>query len=361
MVQAVTMSTTSKRKLASIFEPSPSSFSSPTAVVLPPRSKKQKIKQELLPTLPSTFTQLADDGYQVITDVISKAVCGTIIDQLWTWLEGCGTGVKRDDSSTWKSPTFPHNVHGIIQHSRAGHSEGVWAVRAHPAVHNVFSDIWGTPELITSFDAVCIDPPPEVTGSKQPIHPGGTWLHTDQGSARQGRHCIQGFVTLEDIDEEDNTLCVLAGSHAHHSAFFAHFGITTSGDWNKLQPQHIEWMKAQAGVTEIRIPARAGSLVLWDSRTVHCNTKPMKNRAHPTRWRYVVYTCQAPRRFISDRDIKRKRDAFQRMRMTNHWPVTGFRLFPDKPWAYGAILPDYSAGVRQPPTLTDLGRKLAGF
>eukprot|EP00854_Cymbomonas_tetramitiformis_P026911 gene26911-33089_t len=44
----------------------------------------------------------------------------------------------------------------------------------------------------------------------------GGWFHTDQNAllpGMQGRVCVQGLVTLTDVDSASGGLCVIPGSH----------------------------------------------------------------------------------------------------------------------------------------------------
>ena len=56
--------------------------------------------------------------------------------------------------------------------------------------------------------------------------------------------------------------------------------------------------------------------------------------------------------------ITKKRKAFNELRLTSHWP-TKTKLFAKNPRTYGAELPEICQIPS--PTLTPLGKKLAGF
>ena len=98
-------------------------------------------------------------------------------------------------------------------------------------------------------------------------------------------------------------------------------------------------------------------MVLWDSRTIHCGTEPIKGR-NKRKFRNVVYVCMIPRSLSNEKDLKKKRKAFNELRMTTHWPHKP-KLFPINPRTYGGPLPNI---VNIPePKLTKLGKRLAGF
>ena len=70
----------------------------------------------------------------------------------------------------------------------------------------------------------------------------------------------------------------------------------------------------------MKILAPKGSMVFWDSRTIHKGTSPMENRVNSERWRFVVYTCYTPARLQTADDTKLKKKAYLNNRCTSHWP-----------------------------------------
>lgn len=300
-------------------------------------------------------------GYAVVPNILTKKECDNNIKLIWKWLENLGTGIKKDDPKTWKGLNWPSNIHGIIQHHRIGHTDFAWNVRTHPNVHSVFAKIWNTNRLLVSYDAACIMKPPELTGYWGRDN---VWYHTDQSYRDSSKKCIQGLVTLEEMGSEDGTLKILAGSHNYHKEFVDYKKEkdpkweAKSNNWHKLDKDELEWYKNKEDIDEIRIDAPKGSLVLWDSRTIHQNSPPQKGRKN-ARWRYVIYSCMLPVDGIKSRDMTKKLKAVKELRMTTHWPYPVY-LFPEKPRTYGKELPSMNT-VNKLPELTPLGKKLAGI
>ena len=121
-------------------------------------------------------------------------------------------------------------------------------------------------------------------------------------------------------------------------------------------PEKTAWLKAQ-GLAPRCVKAKAGSLVLWDSRTMHQGIQSVKNRPNP-KPRCVVYICMKPRSGATEEDLDAKRACLADGRMTTHWPypVSPFKMMPR---TYGKdvshiVWPDE-------PALTPLGKRLAGF
>jgi len=319
------------------------------------RGEKRVREIELI--LPEWANDLATKGYMVIPNVVDQKTCVEVRDQILTWFENLGTGIDRTNLSTFTPANLPTSIRGIYQQYGLGANSAAWSIRQHPAVHQTFAKLWGTDDLVTSIDAVCVMPPTSWDNGKR-------WFHFDQGPRKLGRQCIQGFVSLEDASEKDGTLVVIPGSHLHHTAFMETFGAAHAkhGDWIKFDAQEVAWLQERCPIKELRVASPQGSLVLWDSRTAHCNSYPLRDRAVPDRWRFVVYCCQSPlpeNAKERQKVLKKKREAFQKHRITNHWPTASSKLFPLKA-QFGRPPSDFLL-----PTdvvhLSPLGQKLAGF
>jgi hypothetical protein len=243
----------------------------------------------------------------------------------------------------------------------AGHLIPNWKIRNHPTVKNVFARLWNCreSELRVSWDRVCIQRPRDHTQSQR------SWLHADQGAQLINNRSYQGLVTLVDMPADGGTLIVVPGSHLHHAEFFAKFPeqVKASKDnWVKYTEEQLQWLTEEKGLKPLRLSAKAGQLVLWDSRTVHQGSYPLPKT--PPIWRYVTYVCMKPlpkpRNAKDGNTLKRalvkKRKAFETGRVTSHWAVpeptskrtrTGKeqltwqapKLFPVKPQMYGKPMP----------------------
>jgi hypothetical protein len=333
--------------------------------------------------LDAYFTQLERDGYVVIPSVLTNAECSAAIGGIWQWLFNISGGsIKRSDPRTWHEPNedhpsgrwpFCYNEKGIIQWYHSGHQQFVWDIRQHPAVVKVFAKLWSCPaeDLLVSYDAVNVQRPIEWLHSVgQQGHTdrfNERWLHIDQSAGAQGRQCVQSFVNLNDSQPDDGCLIVLPGSHLHFQAMCEEFKVPDNPkQWIRLQDEHRRWYK-QRGLSPLRVAAPRGSLVMWDSRTVHTAGTAQPGRVNKQQFRYVVYVCYLPRALASEEDLKLKRRLVQQGRLTNHWPVRFIKVFSQHPSLPSSVMPRYQpvldAASRcfRPPTLSELGRRLAGF
>ena len=119
------------------------------------------------PGSPQVNEHLQRYGFAVV-----KALTPTEVDQalsnVWDLIEGQGTGVDRHATSTWTndrwSPStavkFAVDVNAIAGSGSGagGHgmfqSQALWYIRSRPGLRKMWSGIYGTDELIVSFDGL---------------------------------------------------------------------------------------------------------------------------------------------------------------------------------------------------------------
>lgn len=273
----------------------------------------------------------------MVGGVLSQTECDDAVDGLWEWLGSLGSGIDRSNPATWSSDKWPiSSGHALIQNYAIGHAPFAWDVRMNSNVRKVFGDLWGTEDLITSFNGVCVMRPPELTKCIFRPSLDKSWLHCDQSKktvdkvpTRHEWQCIQGAVNLEASGRGDGCFRVLSGSHLLHAAAP---WVGTGKDWYKLSADDITFYKGQ-GCVDTLVTCPKGGMVLWDSRAVHANTKPVRDRQFP-RFRYTNFVCMTPRSHLTRSGAKRRREAFENDRTTSHWP-NRMRLNGKKPQLRG--------------------------
>lgn len=297
--------------------------------------------------------QLHTQGYAVVPDVLSTLEINQAVQGIQDWLT----------YFTSVTGNWPYclGLKGLLQHYRSlSHCQAVWNVRQHPNVHDVFSKIWWDNDLLVSFDGVGIQRPPEQT--KKYADPNGAWPHIDQGPSPGGFQCVQGFVNLVETTSKDGCLIVYPGSHLLHAQFYQAFP-TFDKNWCPLTEEQKLWYHSR-GCTPVRVTAPAGSLVLWDSRTVHTNSTATQDRYEPDKYRMVVYVCMTPRKWAGEKDLAKKRTYFETGRITSHWPHK-IKVFSREPRSYGDHTYDphwkLDDSLWRLPQLTPLGYRLAGY
>lgn len=150
-----------------------------------------------------------------------------------------------------------------------------------------------------------------------------TFLHLDQGANRLGLHAYQSGVYLEESSTSDHCFRVLKGSHKFIKEFYDHFPLaakeSSSMEYYELRDEEIKWY-SDLGCLQATVPVPRGGMVLWDSRLVHDNARPIKGRPNSDRWRHVVFVCMTPAKWAKQSDIKMKRTAYENLLLTTHWP-----------------------------------------
>eukprot|EP00048_Salpingoeca_helianthica_P006094 m.94830 g.94830 ORF g.94830 m.94830 type:complete len:387 (-) comp13877_c0_seq1:21-1181(-) len=357
-------------------------------------------------TLETLEETLEQHGVAVLPDVLDVEEIGLMREGMWSML---GTITKNfatpitPEPRTWGQYFALQPMrHSMLHDFKVGHAQVAWDVRQNPRVAGAFAKLWrvAPEDLLTSTDGMAIHFPPEaiaaaareeerakiakseVTANKgeereeadeddDPVYPGGPlansyyrggdWFHTDQAPGRPELSCVQGLVTAYDMSDGDGTLAVLRGSNKHFAAFASQFGLQghTAVDWCSIRDESRERsFFDERGCKRVNVRARAGSLVLWDSRTVHCGCLPQRGRPDP-KIRFVVYVCMKPLPFgASERAeaLKRKREILANRKTSSHWP-DGRATFDAymKTATNGAQI-----GALPQPNLTPLGRLLAG-
>jgi ectoine hydroxylase-related dioxygenase (phytanoyl-CoA dioxygenase family) len=177
---------------------------------------------------------LDEQGVVVVKSVLDQNEVEKAKELYWDWAEGLNTGLKREDSATWKDEAWPGHETGISSSHGLAHSEAAWFTRTRPNVKSCFAKIWNDDDLVCSYDCVLVWRPwfgkNGDDGMRLPITEG---LHIDQSpSKKKGRHGVQGIVPMLDITEEIGGTEVIPGSHLlqeEHAKVY-----NTSGDWVML-------------------------------------------------------------------------------------------------------------------------------
>ena len=254
--------------------------------------------------------ELEDNGVAVVPGLIPEDDCDNYITEYHQWLAKFGTG-------------FPDNVTSIIHKYGVAHMEATWNIRI--KVKPVFEGIWGTEKLLSSMDGVAIGQPPEISDTPFEVE-GVNTLHHDQGGKKIGLHAYQGAVYLEEATEDDHCFMVIEKSHKYHTEFFNEFKSSRRSEFRKVNAKETAWF-LEKGCTVKKVAVPKGGMVLWDSRTVHAGSPPKEGRENPGRWRYIAFVCMAPAYWADEEDMKLKKEVYQKLKCTRHWPAGGASAF----------------------------------
>jgi len=215
-----------------------------------------------------------------------------------------------------------YSTHGVISGNGIGQSEFLWNVRSSRQVKKVYARIWDNQQLLVSFDGCGIfrdwryNPTWKTSGG---------WNHVDQNpKVKPDRCCIQGFVSLTDQSEKTGGLIVYPRTHLRFTELSD--VVTRSIDFVKVPDTHP--IMDQGKTLGKLVHCRAGDLVLWDSRTVHCNSPATaveeRNKDEPVDLlRIVAYVSMSPTVFVHDQTLDEFREKRKQLVENNctltHW------------------------------------------
>lgn len=316
-------------------------------------------------TIENARATLSEHGVAVIPELVGWDVCTRFRTEVWDYLEEatarCPIPIARDDPPTWD--TFQHlgPKHGmLLQHHGVGQCKALWTLRTNPDVLGVYSKLYGCDpqDLVTSFDGMSVYlPRGNACGVRRWKTLDKSWLHCDQRYTDSEFHTAQSWITATDVNDGDATLLCIPGSHKMHKEAGIEFGYTSrNDDWTKLSPDQLKFY-LDKGSQPVGIRCKAGSMVLWDSRTIHCGMEPVREGSCDRR-RFVGYVCMQPRKACDAKTLARRIVAFETRRTASHSP-TRFRLFSKKHRIY-PDQPDYDIVTPTPPE-NNLIRRLVGY
>lgn len=297
--------------------------------------------------------------YAVIKNVIPRERAEAYASEMYAWLESFGKGFDRNDRSTWKPEHLPIFERGGLYHRYGvGHEQFAWDIRSEPGVVDAFAKIWGTDELLVSFDSANISLP---FGDSLNADLAKPWPHCDQSPTRPWLHCVQGIVNLHENGPDDGGLMVLEGSTPLFEQFFKeHQDLMPEGGWNTgdwydhKNDSSLQWFYDR-GCKWKKVEAGPGDLILWDSRTVHYG-----DVARGSEPRIATYVCYKPAADISEQMLKEKKEAFENCWGSTHDPIN-FRITAHHSPTRGWKLEEGERTLpRQRPVLSERALKLAG-
>lgn len=288
---------------------------------------------------------LLENGFVVLSNIVDNA--DEYLDRMWddiTELSG-GKVDRRIPSTRAKASNYPYMMHGgMIQYM--GHSQLQWDIRERTA--SVFANLYdvSVDQLSTSFDGLCFMDGMRGYRARSDID----FLHADQSPTKNYLYSIQGLLNLTDSGPSDGGFVCVPGSHTYRDFFDGK--ECSRDDWYLFTD--AEKQSDPMFEMSIKVNARAGDFILWDSRLWHCNTVP-KTQAI----RSCVYVCMLPKRVVSETIRAKRRIAVTALRTSSHHPGNGFHLFPKKPQWCGDDVYQRAIAIQQRTVLTPLQKILA--
>eukprot|EP01111_Echinosteliopsis_oligospora_P011316 TRINITY_DN3708_c0_g1_i1.p1 TRINITY_DN3708_c0_g1~~TRINITY_DN3708_c0_g1_i1.p1 ORF type:complete len:423 (-),score=99.52 TRINITY_DN3708_c0_g1_i1:50-1246(-) len=290
------------------------------------------------PNDPAALEYLDRKGYVVFKNIATQEEVETAITLFWDLAEASMPSINRNDPSSWDNPWVASPSIGIMASSGIGQSKFMWHLRTLPKLRQAFAGVWGTDDLLVSFDGCGVFRPPEYN-SEWLTH--GGWYHVDQHVHKKpGRHAIQGLMNLFPSGPTDGGFVVVPASlDMVASAFEQDLYLKTSNrDLGMMRPEAAYWQDALSAITErnddnrydllpIKPVLDPGDFIMWDSRSVHCNHPPTQLSTDPSSSsrlkRLAAYICMIPAAAAKDLAelAKYRAYAFQNGITTTHWPT----------------------------------------
>jgi hypothetical protein len=261
-------------------------------------------------------------GICYVPKVLNLTEIVAMISGTWDYFEHItkydDVPIKVSDPASWSNINTLNPVSGMIFHDySAGHSPHMWDLRQNEKIIDIWSQLLNCnyKDMLVSFDGFSFLLPPEHTNENwcddKPMP-----YHLDQSLKVTEASGYQSFVTAYDIGKDDATLCFFDKSHLLTKEFVDEFGIMTNSDWVQFNTAHINWFKNKC--TESCITCPAGSMVIWDSRLVHCGRKPKRGRSMPM-YKCIAYLSYSPRNLASEDVIKKRKEGFHKKNTSNHY------------------------------------------
>jgi len=266
---------------------------------------------------------LREHGYVVVKNVVSPEEVDTAKSLVWKWLENLGSGIRRDDVSTWGNANWPGSTFlGFMTTYGGGHIEAAWFLRGLKSVREVFGKIYSTNELLTSMDTFIMWRP----WWKNPIEdeewmPIVERIHCDQNPVKKrGFHCVQGMIPLLHVTKETGGLQVVPDTHTDEIQDYLiqnYPSTKLGGDWCQLR---IDDKYINRGKLLLADP---GDVILWDSRLLHgglVGTGKKENHPNTDLARLSLTVCMAPASKATPQVLENRRMAFKYGWTLTHWP-----------------------------------------
>lgn len=261
--------------------------------------------------------ELLGKGVVVVEDVVPAELCDAVVAATAEYV-----GVDADDPGTWQSR--PTHGHGIVP---LHHHPALWRVREWPAVHELFSELYGTDALWVTMDRVSFKVP--ASGAETPPRMSGFHWDADprQPRAEAG---FQGLVYLHDTEAQQGAFCCLPDVYADLEAWLGNRSRKEAAAALNSGEERVE-----------AVGGPAGSMVIWHRHMPHSSA--LNHGAAP---RWVQYVTMDP---AGDEAVRKER----------------VRLFEEKrppTWAVRQNVPGQQNPEPGPRArLTPLGRRLVGY
>lgn len=292
---------------------------------------------QYLDTENEAVQSLLKEGVAIVR-VCSAAEADELRKQFWDDLEALGTGIDRNDPSTWTNSNWPQTTHGLLQNQSFGLRLAVCMARLKCV--KAFKALFRDALVNSSFDAVSVVRPDSQERSyKKEVRLNeryregaellSSWLHIDQANCWSEvlRH-VQAAFALEELGEsEQRTQFVLPKEgetiQSFRDRFLAAFpppkdppkkasSDPERAEWisyalddnvEKTDPIVIakrKWLLANGRIYTPTL--KKGEMVLWLSAVPHASIPGPCAPERERRTRVVGFVSMLPAALVTDKE-----------------------------------------------------------
>lgn len=185
-----------------------------------------------------------EQGYLRVSDLVEPALCEGVMDLICQHME-----LSLLNTDTWYKGH--RDWHGLML--QVYQHESIEAIRKHANVYQLFSELYGSTNIIANTEKVSFNPP--VTNEWK-FSSGA--LHWDIDISKPIEYYIQGLIYLDDVPEDRGPLNVVPGMHLKFEEWIQ--GYPT------LDEAH-DAMRSQMRGTPV--PGKKGDIVVWRHTLPH--------------------------------------------------------------------------------------------
>lgn len=262
---------------------------------------------------PRQFADLIRKGYQIVPDVFSSVDLQhfhSLLNKLIRVLRKKCVNMEIYNNVDWHRLSFPQtNASGLVHVPCVAFSQLMFALREHPNVLSLASQLWNTParDLIFSLEGGWLTKPPILTADLLPE----SFVLT-QNNDKHGLQGVRFWTPIQAMTKTDYVISFLEGGHNYHSAFFK-----TKGQHNKtkslqkvtrhrqgtgtttLTTTEMEWFLQQPDCQRIDVEVKAGDILLFDARLPFTVSYPSRHSRYfchlDSAWKFAGIINYAPR------------------------------------------------------------------
>mmetsp|Transcript_10898 Transcript_10898/g.16254 ORF Transcript_10898/g.16254 Transcript_10898/m.16254 type:complete len:397 (+) Transcript_10898:40-1230(+) len=280
------------------------------------------------------------DGFVVVDGILTDKEREACMDEVWMYLEKTGT-LKKNDPSTWGEQSWPKEIcrnggfMGKFPYIRrmlssnftmlADHQQA-WKNRQNPKIYEVFANLLETRKLWVSLDRYGIMRPTKIKKDGKLEEKGEwqtkkDWLHWDlnpfhyatsaAGFANNkevtyeklaetyGSRRVQGLVTVTDCEAEVGGFHCVRGFQGRRFHEWRKANMSTYGQEKGVSTRNFVEVPDNDPIRKevMRVPMRAGSLLIWDSQLPHGNFPNTSDKFRMVHYIKMI-PAEDPREFL---------------------------------------------------------------